>query len=111
MRRCRVRASTRSRRVGGGRMARGVDISKFQLASAMEGWDLVILNVEDPGFAEKARHAHELGIVWDIYKWIYPPGATDSAGRAIPDAGNGAASFAIANALVERANIPGREPG
>lgn len=92
-------------------MARGVDISKFQPASAMDSSDFVILNVEDPGFAEKARHANGLGIPWDIYKWIYPPGATDEGGRPIPDAGNGAASFAIAKDLVDRANVPGREPG
>jgi hypothetical protein len=92
-------------------VTRGVDISKFQSASAMDGWDFVILNVEDPGFGEKASRAHELGIPWDIYKWIYPPGATDSAGRPIPDAGNGAESFAIAKDLVDRTNIPGREPG
>jgi hypothetical protein len=67
--------------------------------------------VEDPGFAQKARRAHELGIPWDVYKWIYPPGATDSIGRPIPDAGNGATSFAIAKDLVDQANVPGREPG
>lgn len=92
-------------------MTRGVDISVFQKAPAMDGWDFVILNVEDPDFAEKARRAHELAIPWDIYKWIYPPGATDDKGRPIPDAGNGVESFAIAKALVDGANIPGREPG
>jgi hypothetical protein len=91
-------------------MTRGVDISAFQSPSAMDGEDFVILNVEDPGFAEKARHAHQLGIPWDIYKWIYPPGATDSNHRPIPDAGNGAKSFAIAKNLVDQANIPGRQP-
>ncbi len=91
-------------------MVRGIDISVWQTASAMEGQDFVILNVEDPGFAEKARRAHELGILWDIYKWIYPPGATDPDGRPIRDAGNAALSFEIAKDLVDRTNIPGREP-
>jgi hypothetical protein len=77
----------------------------------MDGSDFVILNVEDPGFADKARHARDLGIPWDIYKWIYPPGATDNQGRPRRDAGNGGASFAIAKALVDQLNLPGRAPG
>jgi hypothetical protein len=93
-------------------MIRGVDISAAQPGvSAMEGSDFVILNVEDPGFADKARHAHDLGIPWDVYKWIYPPGATDDQHRPLRDAGDGAASFSIAKALVDRLNLSGREPG
>jgi hypothetical protein len=79
-------------------MTRGVDISKFQSPSAMDGWDFVILNVEDPGFAEKARRAHELGIPWDIYKWIFP-GAS------------GSEMFARAHDLVNAVGLPGRQPG
>lgn len=89
----------------------GTDVSKFQTKEAILGYPFTILNVEDPTFAEKAQFAIDNGIVWDIYKWIYPPGATDGSGRPLRDAGNGAESFAIARELVDQANFPGRAPG
>ena len=57
----------------------GVDISRYQDAEAMDGYDFVIVNVEDPTLAGKIERAKNLGIPWGLYTWIYPGGRNDMA--------------------------------
>jgi Glycosyl hydrolases family 25 len=76
----------------------GVDLSKYQGDSAMDGLAFAVLNVEDPTFPDKARYAHDHGIVYDVYKWIYP-------GQS------GGAMMQQAKRIVDAASVPGREPG
>src|SRR5215831_10509810 len=52
-------------------MTEGVDLSKYQPPEAMDPFDFVILNVEDPYFGGKVAHAYDTGKRWDIYKWCY----------------------------------------
>lgn len=75
----------------------GRDLSKYQNTDAVQP-EFVILNVEDPYLASKARRAVDLGIVWDVYKWCFP-------GQ------DGGAMFRRAQALVAALGLPGRQPG
>jgi GH25 family lysozyme M1 (1,4-beta-N-acetylmuramidase) len=54
----------------------GIDISKYQDDSTIDSANYVILNIEDPGFARKARRADAQAKPWGPYCWIYP---TDNA--------------------------------
>jgi hypothetical protein len=61
----------------------GLDISKFQEPSAMDGAAFVILNVEDPGVEDKVARAHTNGIVWGLYSWVYPHQGSEATTRAL----------------------------
>ncbi len=75
----------------------GVDISKYQAPSAMDGWDFAIFNVEDPYIGAKVDHAYETNKNWNIYKWQYP---TQS----------GLYSFQVAKHIVDGLYRGGRYP-
>lgn len=50
----------------------GADLSRYDDNSAADDYAFVILNVEDPGMADKAELAHAAGVpVW-LYSWVYP---------------------------------------
>lgn len=49
----------------------GYDLSRYDSLEDVKP-SFVILNVEDPGFGEKAHRAVDLGIALGVYLWIYP---------------------------------------
>jgi len=50
----------------------GPDVSRYQGASAIDSFDLAILNIEDPNVVDKAIWCNDRLIPWDIYKWGFP---------------------------------------
>jgi hypothetical protein len=65
------------------------DLSRYDPVEAVDGFpDGVILNVEDPGFADKRSRAVGNGIPWGTYSWVYPGQGAAAAQRAY-DAGVG----------------------
>lgn len=49
----------------------GFDLSRYDGLEDVKP-SFVILNVEDPGFGDKAGRAVALGVPWGVYLWIYP---------------------------------------
>lgn len=50
----------------------GADLSRYDPLDAARQYPFVILNVEDPGMADKARFAHAAGVRIQLYSWVYP---------------------------------------
>lgn len=66
----------------------GTDISRYDSTSPADTSavdeqraQFVILNIEDPGCANKAHRAHEIGKLWALYSWLYPGRGAESAHR------------------------------
>jgi hypothetical protein len=64
------------------------DLSRYDPLTAVDAYDGVILNIEDPGFAAKRDRAVAKGIPWGTYSWVYP-GRGANAAQAAHDAGVG----------------------
>lgn len=60
------------------------DLSRYDPLEAVDLYDGVILNVEDPGFAAKRDRAIEKNIPWGTYIWVYP-GQGANAGQKAHD--------------------------
>ena len=60
----------------------GVDVSRYQGLESLDGQSFVIVNVEDPGLADKIAHAKQLGIPWGLYTWVYPGSGRADMARA-----------------------------
>jgi hypothetical protein len=56
----------------------GYDLSRYDELEAVDSAAFVIVNVDDPGLADKLRRAIAQGKPWGGYKWIY----TGASGRA-----------------------------
>lgn len=64
------------------------DLSRYDPLEAVDLYDGVILNVEDPGFAQKRDRAIATGKPWGTYIWVYP-GQGAAAGQKAHDVGTG----------------------
>lgn len=58
------------------------DLSRYDALEAVDLYDGVILNIEDPGFTAKRDRAIAKGIPWGTYSWVYPGGGAAAADRA-----------------------------
>lgn len=48
------------------------DLSRYDPVEAVDLYDGVILNVEDPGYEAKRDRAIARGVPWGVYSWVYP---------------------------------------
>ncbi len=64
------------------------DLSRYDPIEAVDLYDGVILNVEDPGFAAKRDRAVANGKPWGVYSWVYPGGGVGAVDRALVGRGS-----------------------
>lgn len=64
------------------------DLSRYDPLEAVDLYDGVILNVEDPGFGAKRDRAIQKNIPWGTYIWVYP-GQGAAAGQKAHDIPSG----------------------